>query len=166
MKAKIDFKREVVAIDKLKTDGDNPNVMTKKQKEALRKNIEKFGFIIPIITNKDYLIADGEQRYEIAKEMGLKEVPWYEKRDSISEYIHPTQKPVRLAERALKATNEKENIIIDLFGGSGSTLIACEQMGRRCYMMELDPKYCDVIVQRWEEFTGKKAIKEGENGNN
>lgn len=54
-------------------------------------------------------------------------------------------------------------IVYDGFGGSGSTLIACEQLNRKCYMMELDPKYVDVIIQRWEEFTGKKAIKvEGE----
>jgi DNA modification methylase len=50
-------------------------------------------------------------------------------------------------------------IVLDLFGGSGTTLIACEQLGRKCRMMELDPKYCDVIIKRWEEFTGKKAVK-------
>lgn len=47
----------------------------------------------------------------------------------------------------------------DLFGGSGSTLIACEQLNRKCYMCELDPHYCDVIIQRWEDFTGKKAVR-------
>ena len=50
------------------------------------------------------------------------------------------------------------NSVLDLFGGSGSTLIACEQLGRKCYMMELDPHYCDVIIQRWEDFTGEKAV--------
>ena len=53
----------------------------------------------------------------------------------------------------------KFNNIVDLFGGSGSTLIACEQLNRNCYMMELDPKYVDVIIARWEQFTGKKAEK-------
>ena len=70
--------------------------------------------------------------------------------------MHPTQKPVALCARALKNHSEAINII-DLFGGSGSTLIACEQLNRICYMCELDPKYCDVIIKRWETFTGKKA---------
>jgi DNA modification methylase len=79
---------------------------------------------------------------------------WNIKRDS--KYVHPTQKPVALAERALG--NHKNAVtILDLFGGSGSTLIACEKLGRKCRMMEIDPKYCDVIVKRWEDLTGKKA---------
>lgn len=53
----------------------------------------------------------------------------------------------------------KGDIVLDLFGGSGSTLIACEQLGRKCYTMELDPHYVDVIIQRWEDYTGKKAVK-------
>ena len=73
-----------------------------------------------------------------------------------SNYLHPTQKPVALCARALKNHSEAINII-DLFGGSGSTLVACEQLNRICYMCELDPKYCDVIIKRWETFTGKKA---------
>jgi len=82
---------------------------------------------------------------------------WYEKRDSTISYLHPTQKPVRLAERALKKNSKKNDIVLDVFGGSGSTLIACEQTNRICYLMELDPVYVDVIVKRWEEFTGKKG---------
>ena len=71
-------------------------------------------------------------------------------------YVHPTQKPIALCARALK--NHKDaNVVVDLFGGSGSTLIACEQLNRKCYMCELDPKYVDVIIQRWENFTGQKA---------
>lgn len=73
-------------------------------------------------------------------------------------YIHPTQKPVELCARALR-NHSKVNTIVDLFGGSGSTLIACEQLNRSCYMMELDPKYIDVIIERWENFTGEKAVK-------
>jgi len=76
------------------------------------------------------------------------------KRDATNNF-HPTQKPVELAERALKNHNAKN--VLDLFLGSGSTLIAAEKTGRKCYGMELDPKYCDVIVKRWEDFTGKKA---------
>lgn len=84
---------------------------------------------------------------------------WYEKRDVVAQYVHPTQKPVRLAERALKKNSKEEDIVLDAFGGSGSTLIACEQMNRKCYMMELDPKYVDVIIKRWENYTGKKVKK-------
>jgi len=72
---------------------------------------------------------------------------------------HPTQKPIKLCEWFIKRYSNDDNFILDLFGGSGSTLIACEQLNRNCYMMELDPKYIDVIIKRWEEITGKKAIK-------
>jgi site-specific DNA-methyltransferase (adenine-specific) len=82
---------------------------------------------------------------------------WYERRDKTADYVHPTQKPVRLAERALKKSSVTGDVVLEAFGGSGSTLIACEQMGRPCYVMELDPKFCDVIVDRWEKWTGKKA---------
>jgi DNA modification methylase len=73
--------------------------------------------------------------------------------------LHPTMKPIKLIENALMNSSDARGIIADLFGGSGSTLIACEQLTRKCYMMELDPKYCDVIVRRWESLTGKKAEK-------
>lgn len=84
---------------------------------------------------------------------------WYEKRDVTQKYVHPTQKPLRLAERALKKHSEKGDVVVDLFGGSGSTLMACEQMGRVCRSMELDPKYVDVIIKRYESYTGKQARK-------
>lgn len=71
---------------------------------------------------------------------------------------HPTQKPVKLAEWFLKRYSKENDAVVDLFGGSGSTLMACEQLGRTCYMMELDPKYVDVIIDRWEQFTGQKAV--------
>ena len=74
-----------------------------------------------------------------------------------SKYVHPTQKPVELCGRALKNHRAVKNVV-DFFGGSGSTLIACEQLDRTCFMMELDPKYCDVIVKRWETLTGEKAV--------
>ena len=73
---------------------------------------------------------------------------------------HTTPKPVSLIEKALLNSSKSDDLVSDLFGGSGSTLIACEKTGRSCRMMELDPKYCDVIVKRWEEFTGKKAVLE------
>jgi site-specific DNA-methyltransferase (adenine-specific) len=73
--------------------------------------------------------------------------------------LHPTQKPVSLAGKAIQNSSREEQKVLDLFGGSGSTLIACEQTNRKCYMMEIDPYYCQVIIDRWEKFTGKKAKK-------
>ena len=72
--------------------------------------------------------------------------------------VHPTQKPVGMLADILKDFSEDNDTILDLFGGSGSTLIACEQLNRRCFMAELDPHYCDVIIDRWEKFTGGKAV--------
>jgi DNA modification methylase len=71
--------------------------------------------------------------------------------------MHPTMKPIELIAYALNKSSKKDDVVLDCFGGSGSTLIACEQLNRKCYMCELDPHYCDVIIQRWENFTGKKA---------
>jgi DNA modification methylase len=82
---------------------------------------------------------------------------WEVKKDT--NYVHPTQKPVELSQRAL-GNHRKAKNILDLFGGSGSTLLGCEIMNRHAFVMELDPGYCDVIVKRWEDFTGKKAILE------
>ena len=71
---------------------------------------------------------------------------------------HTTPKPIGFICKALENSSKKNENVLDLFGGSGSTLIACEQLGRTCYMMELDEKYCDVIIKRWEKFTGEKAV--------
>lgn len=70
---------------------------------------------------------------------------------------HPTMKPVEMIQHALSNSSKKEDLVIDFFGGSGSTLIACEKTNRKCYGMELDPHYCSVIIERWQQFTGKKA---------
>ena len=71
---------------------------------------------------------------------------------------HATPKPIELCSRAIKSSSRENESVLDMFGGSGSTLIACEQLDRTCYMMELDPKYCDVIIKRWETLTGEKAV--------
>lgn len=78
--------------------------------------------------------------------------------------LHPTMKPIKLIARQVKNSSKVGEKVLDLFGGSGSTIITCEQLNRKCYTMEYDPKYVDVIIKRWEEFTGKKAmlIKKGE----
>ena len=85
---------------------------------------------------------------------------WTINKDGASTYVHPTQKPAALAEEAMDKTTHPKAIVLDLFGGSGSTMIAAEKNGRHSRLMELDPKYCDVIITRWQNFTGQKAIHE------
>lgn len=85
---------------------------------------------------------------------------WQIGRDAQASYVHPTQKPVALPEEAIKNSSKGEDVVLDLFGGSGSTLIACEKIVRIARLMELDPKYCDVIAKRWQNFTGKDAVLE------
>ena len=87
----------------------------------------------------------------------------YAKRDPTMKYIHPTQKPVRLAERALKRSSEKGDVVIDAFAGSGSTMIACDQLERKARLIELDPKYVDAIVTRWCQYKeDTRVMKNGE----
>lgn len=85
---------------------------------------------------------------------------WEIDRPSRSE-LHPTMKPIELVQKSLVNSSKPGNIVLDSFGGSGSTLIACEQTNRKCRMVELDPQYCDVIIARWEKFTGKTAELQG-----
>ena len=73
--------------------------------------------------------------------------------------LHPTMKPVELVANCILDGTKEGDIVLDVFGGSGTTMIAAEQLNRTCYMMELDPHYCDVIIDRWEKFTGQKAVK-------
>ena len=99
----------------------------------------------------EFCLFNGKIDEEIKNESDL----WSIKKDT--KYVHPTQKPVALSVRAF-GNHVKLLKVLDLFGGSGSTLIGAEQTGRTAFLMELDPKYCDVIVKRWEDFTGKKAM--------
>ena len=91
--------------------------------------------------------------------IGPNNVPdvWSIKKVNPQSMVHLTEKPVELAVRAIQYSSRPGENVLDLFGGSGSTLIASEQTGRRAFLMELDPLYCDVIVQRWEKFMGRKA---------
>jgi len=84
---------------------------------------------------------------------------WTMKREKVQDYVHPTQKPVELVMYAINNSSKVEDVVLDLFLGSGSTLIACEKTNRVCYGSELDPKFMDVIVQRWVDFTGNRNIK-------
>lgn len=89
---------------------------------------------------------------------------WNLKRDNVQDYVHPTQKPVGLPEKALRNSSKEQDIVLDLFGGSGSTLIACEKNGRKARLMELDPKYCDVIRKRWTKWAKENGRKVGSGG--
>jgi len=101
----------------------------------------------------EFILFDGYIDEEIKNESDL----WKISKDV--NYLHPTQKPIELPLRAIKNSSLPNQIVLDLFGGSGSTLIACEYTNRKCYMMELDPQYVSVIIQRWEQFTRRKAVK-------
>jgi DNA modification methylase len=118
----------------------------------------------PVLTRKDFMGAH-EWCFYCWKEgaahkfFGPANVPdlWHVKKVNPQSMVHLTEKPVELAVRALQYSSREGENVLDLFGGSGSTLIAAEQTGRKAFLMELDPLYCDVIVQRFEQFTGKKA---------
>jgi len=84
---------------------------------------------------------------------------WEINRRATNTMIHPTQKPILLVNRAISNSTQRGDIVLDLFGGSGTTLISCEKINRVARLNELDPKFCDVIIDRWEQYTGEKAIK-------
>ena len=94
------------------------------------------------------------------KEVGNLRNVWRCKKERGSSDMHPTVKPVEIIEPCIMMCAAKRAVVLDLFGGSGSTLIACEKIGRINRSMELDPKYCDVIIKRWQDFTGKEATLE------
>lgn len=119
----------------------------------------------PVLTRKDYMGAHewcfyGWREGAAHKFFGPTNATdlWAVKKVNPQSMIHLTEKPVALAVRAIQYSSEPGEHVLDLFGGSGSTLMACEQTNRKAFLMELDPPYCDVIVQRWEQFTGKKAV--------
>jgi len=118
----------------------------------------------PVLTRKDFMGAFELAFYGWREGAGHKWFGpnnatdlWHVKKISPQKMVHLTEKPVELAVRAIQYSSRKDENVLDLFGGSGSTLIGCEQTGRRAFLMEMDTLYADVIVQRWEEFTGQKA---------
>jgi DNA modification methylase len=118
----------------------------------------------PVLTRKDFM-GNHEWAFYGWREgaghqfFGPNNVPdvWSVKKLHSSKMVHLTEKPVELAIRAMQYSSRAGENVLDLFGGSGSTLIAAEQTGRKAFLMELDPLYCDVIVERYEKFTGRKA---------
>jgi site-specific DNA-methyltransferase (adenine-specific) len=115
------------------------------------KNV--FGMGIGYRHQHEFCLFNGKIDEHVKNESDL----WEIKKDS--KYVHPTQKPVALSVRAFSNHIKLLNVL-DLFGGSGSTLLGAEQTGRNCFVMELDPKYCDVIINRWQDFTGQEAVLE------
>ncbi|MGC3971110.1 MAG: DNA modification methylase [Pirellulales bacterium] len=118
----------------------------------------------PVLTRKDFMGAHewcfyGWREGAAHKYFGPNNATdlWHIKKVNPQSMVHLTEKPVELAARAIEYSSKAGENVLDLFGGSGSTLIAAEQTGRRAFLMELDPLYCDVIIQRYEQFTGKKA---------
>jgi DNA modification methylase len=118
----------------------------------------------PVLTRKDFMgnhewCFYGWREGAAHRFFGPANVPdtWSVKKVNPQSMVHLTEKPVELAARAIEYSSQPGENVLDLFGGSGSTLIACEQKGRRAFLMELDPLYADVIVKRWEQFTGGKA---------
>ena len=126
-------------------------VWDKRENETTEKNVDnRFGSMFELCWSKE------KHRREIIRFMWA---GMMKQSDFDNGRNHPTQKPAKMLGNIIKSFSENGNLIVDLYGGSGSTLIACEQLNRVCYMMELDEKYCDVIIKRWENLTGEKAVK-------
>jgi DNA modification methylase len=118
----------------------------------------------PVLTRKDFMGAHEWCFYGWKEGAGHKFFGpnnatdlWHVKKVNPQSMIHLTEKPVELARRAIEYSTQPGENVLDLFGGSGSTLIACEQTGRKAFLMELDPLYCDVVIDRWQKFTGQQA---------
>ena len=176
-----DFKNFMYSAFKVMNEASKPGAMTYVVMSAqewgnmmLTLAQNDYHWSSTIIWNKDHLVLsrkdyhtkyepiwygwkEGESRLHPLKDRKQSDV-WDFDRPTKSEE-HPTMKPVSLVAQAIVNSSNPGDIILDLFGGSGTTLMAAEQTGRKCRMSELDPKYVDVIVKRWENFTGKKAVK-------
>lgn len=189
-----EMKMETRSLASLRPAEYNPRVQLQPadpEYQNIKRSIETFGYVDPIIINQDGTIIGGHQRYNVMKDLGYTEAQvvvvdlesmkkedlityinqiiaqykdqttvLFEKKPTKND-VHPTMKPVNLVGRLMRNSSKPGWNVLDLFGGSGSTLMAAEQIGRRAFLMELDEKFCDVIVHRWEEFTGKKAVRAG-----
>lgn len=127
-------------------------VWDKKSNEGVRTNLEK-------TFTSDFEIVWSKTKHK----KSIIRIVWASAFGTEQEFdhkrSHPTQKPTKLAKWFIEKYSKENDSVLDLYGGSGSTLIACEQLNRQCYMMELDPAYIDVIISRWEALTGRKAEK-------
>jgi DNA modification methylase len=120
--------------------------------------VEKKGFHVTVSTAENHVSFECSDLKVLESFTGDKSSVWYFNRPT-SSLEHPTMKPVELIVRALNNSSKRGDIVLDLFGGSGSTLIAAEHTGRLAYLCELSPIFVDVIIKRWENATGKKAVK-------
>ena len=173
-------KLEQVPIDKLVPYARNARTHSKEQIAQLRASLREFGFVSPAVIDAGFHLAGvciwvknslvlGRSDYQWQHEPVLYgflqngKHPWYSdrKQTTIWNYDkpkrnkdHPTSKPLDLLGYPIQNSSQENSVVIDTFGGSGSTLMACEQLNRICYMMELDPKYASVILRRYVEDTG------------
>lgn len=163
-------------IDAVKPYANNPR-LNDAGVEAVANSIRRFGFRQPIMGDHEWCFFGWviDQTFKAQHKKGFygwregaghrfygpANVPdvWQIKKVNPQSMVHLTEKPVELAVRAMEYSSRPGEHVLDLFGGSGSTLIAAEKTGRRAYLMELDPAYCDVIVERWQKFTGLKATR-------
>lgn len=125
-------------------------VMRKKNPIPMKNNTFLADVEFLVFTRGEQAIFNNNLEYDFYRRVFDTEV-------KASEFGHPTEKRVNICERFILISSNKQSTVVDLFGGSGSTLIACEKTNRKCFMMEIDPHYCDIIVARWEKFTNKKA---------
>lgn len=105
------------------------------------------------------LMNESELRDALIDALSVYDTDVVRENKTLKNDLHPTMKPIKLLAKLLKNSTKAGDVVLDVFGGSGSTLMACEQLGRKCYMVEFEPKYIDVIIKRWEDFTGRKAVK-------
>ena len=142
---KENYEKLQMAAMKQRQEQNKDNDAFKKDYEALKKEFESTRAYFNNTHNTEDIMTD-VWRFSTTTQ---------KERETVGG--HATPKPLKLCNRAIMSSSRENENILDLFGGSGSTLIACEQANRNCYMLEIDPKYCQVIINRWEEFTGEKA---------
>lgn len=118
--------------------------------------------LVTVLEDTENLDIDSMKKDELKNLLksilgGCKDTTILDEKKPTKSDLHPTMKPIPLIARQIKSSSRTGENVLDLFGGSGSTLMACEQLGRRCFMMEYDPHYADVIIKRWEDYTGEQA---------
>lgn len=127
------------------------------QVAQLVASIEEFGWTNPVLIDEAGEIIAGHGRVLAAKALEMTEVPVIREDRPTKSELHPTMKPVALVQRMVEASSREEAVLFDPFGGSGTTLITAEKTNRRAFLLEVDPKYVDVIITRWQDFTGREA---------
>ena len=161
------MKLKTVPISSIKPYEHNPR-RNDDAVDAVAESIRQCSYVAPIVVDENNVILAGHTRWKALQQLGrttahhnyragaFRSTIWDFPKPTASR-PHPTMKPVALVANAILDGTLEGMTVLDPFGGSGTTLIACEQTGRCCRMLEIDPHYCDVIIRRWEEFTGEKA---------